>query len=152
MHDEEKQELTVANLRAPDHQRAARAQSCIGFQQGLPILKQLKMNSVSVTSRAPGINMKRKMFARGQPVCLASSKRFARLAYNLKLIVTKRALQRPMESMHRPRGTSHRQVQWRGAIRRDHESAPDSFARCYGQGHKALRHEDRDEKEGSMAH
>jgi hypothetical protein len=126
LHDEEQEQLPRPNLRPLDDQRAAFAQSRVGFQQHLPILEQLKIDPITVARNAAGIDMEGKMFAYRQPIGLAVLQRFTRLADHFELVVTEGPLQRSVELMHLRRSRS-----WPRGIGCDDQSAPDWFAKSW---------------------
>jgi hypothetical protein len=159
LHDEHKEQLASPNLRSPDNQRTAFAQGRVGFEQQLTILKQLKIDPVAIVRNSARIDMKREMFAHGQPIGLTALQRFTRLTDHFELIVAEGALQGPIQLVHLGR----RRLRLR-RIGRDDQSTPDlltgsrrpaAFPGRAGTGGRNVGEEDRDPGENgknSAAH
>src|SRR5436309_9545419 len=90
LYDQYEQQLSAANLRPLDDERAAFAEVRVRLEQDIAFLVKLEIQLVTEIIFAASIDMQPEIFAVREPIFLTGLERLVRLANDLELIVTKK--------------------------------------------------------------
>src|SRR5439155_25182030 len=94
LHNEHQQQLSTPNSRAFDHERTPLAQLGVCFEQKLFLFVHFQVENITIFAFASCIDTQPEKFAGCEPVFLAGFECLARLADNLKLVITEKVLQK----------------------------------------------------------
>src|ERR1700730_4367258 len=123
LYDEHKEQLSAADLRTFDHERAALAQLGFGLEKKLLFLEELQIQDVTSGRFAARIYTKRKILARSKPVLLAGLQSFGRLAKDIKVVVPEKFSESLLEFLQFNRGRG-----WFRHIIGNDQAAPNGFS------------------------
>ena len=97
IHQQDEQQLSVADLWSFDDKGATHTQFRVGLEQKLQFFVELQLNRVASVGLALSVDVESEVLAGGEPIFLAGLECLARLTNNLELVVAEKTLQRLLD-------------------------------------------------------